>query len=232
MSCFLALECSMAEGSLAVLEFDKENLKCLAEEKWTHRFDGKRLQNSHSDKLPIEIQRTITKAGKKLSDLDFLAVGTGPGRWTGVRTAINVIRTLSFCFDLPIYSVNSLRVCAESFLSQSQPVFVAINGFKNQVYFAEFYSKEDREGKLSLLSFPDWCEYIEKKAKTLEGKKIICISDLKDFYSLPQNLENICSFEKINPSALNLAQIVFKQKEIKTHQTWSQLQACYLRSPV
>lgn len=232
MSFFLALECSLAKGSLALLEFDKKNLNCLAHQKWLLSFKRKHLQNSHSDKLPLEVQQALKKAGKNLSDLDFLAVGVGPGRWTGVRTAINVIRSFSFCFNIPIYPVNSLRICAEAFLNQSKPVFVAINAFKNQVYFAEFHSKQEIEGKPCLLNFADWCEKMENKQNFLKVKTPVCISDLEDFYPLPKKIKATFSFKKFYPDALHLAQIVYKQKEKRTQKNWSQLQAFYLKSPL
>ena len=231
MSCFLALECSTAEGSLALLEYDKKNLKYLASKKWLISFKGRHLKNSHSDNLPIEIHKALKKADKKLLDLDFLAVGIGPGRWTGVRTAINVIRSFSFCLNIPIYPVNSLRICAEAFLNQSRSVLVAINGFKNQVYFAEFHSEQEIEGKTRLLNFSDWCKYMNNKQKLLKEKNLICVSDLKDFYQLPKSLKEVFSFKKVYPDALHLAQIVCKQKEKRTLKNWSQVQAFYLKSP-
>ena len=230
MSCFLALECSTAEGSVALLESSKKNLKCLAFKKWIHQ--GSFLKNSHSDKLPMEIDRSLKTVGKSLSDLQFLAVGTGPGRWTGVRTGVNVIRALSFCLKIPIYSVNSLRICAEAILSHSAPAFVALNGFKNQVYFAKFHSPKDIEGQLSLFTFPEWCKQMESQAQQVKKNNLTCISDLEDFYLLPQNLTKQFSFKKLCPNALQLAQIVFNQKEQRVHQNWFQLKACYLRSPL
>lgn len=233
MSCFLALECSMAEGSLALLKAGEKDLKCLAFKNWRSYFNGKYLENSHSDKLPLEINRVMNSSDKELSDLDFLAVGKGPGRWTGVRTAVSVVRTLSFCLNIPVYSVNSLRVCAEPFLTQSRrPVFSAINGFKGQVYFAEFHSEQEMEGKLHLLNFSDWCHHMEKRQRFLKEKNPICISDLEDFYTLPKKLKELFSFKKLYPDARYLAQIIFKQKEKRNLENWSQLQAFYLRSPL
>ena len=170
-SLFLALECSTAEGSLALLESDEKQLKCLCFKKWLSHFNGKFLENSHSDKLPKEIHLALKALNKTLSDLNFLAVGIGPGRWTGVRTAINVIRTLSFCLKIPVYPVNSLRICAEAILSSvSKPVFIAMNGFKNTVYFAEFYP-DDLEGNLHLLTFPDWLKQMENHNQLFKEKK-------------------------------------------------------------
>lgn len=231
MSLFLALECSTAEGSLALLESDEKQLNCLCFKKWLSHFNGKFVENPHSDKLPQEIHLVLKAVNKKLSDLSFLAVGIGPGRWTGVRTAINVIRSLAFCFKIPVYPVNSLRVCAEAVLSSSSPVFVAMNGFKNTVYSAQFHP-EDLEGKLSLLTLPDWLKKMKNHSRLFKEKKPICLSDLEDFYPIPQNIKTSFSFKKLCPDAFNLARIIFNQKEKRTHQSWSQLKAFYLRSPL
>ncbi len=231
MSLFLTLECSTAKGSLALLESNGQQLNCLYFDKWLSSFNGKRVENSHSDKLPKEIDHALKAVGKELSDLTFLAVGNGPGRWTGIRTAVTAARSLAFGLKIPVYPVNSLRVCAEAVLSPSSgPVFVAGNGFKNSVYFAKF-NPDDLEGELQLLSFAEWLKQMEA-SPSLKGKKSICLSDLEDFYPLPPSLKTKFSFKKLSPDALYLAQIVFKQKEKRESQSWRELKAVYLRSPL
>lgn len=232
MSCFLALECSTPEGSLALVESDKKQIKCLVFKKWLSESRGKHLGNTHSDRLLMEVDQALNSSRRQFQDFKFLAVGVGPGRWTGVRTAVNVTRALSFALDIPVYPVNSLRIMAEqAFLKSFSPVFVAINGFKNQVYFAEFYSQQDREGKVSLLGFQAFCEEMEKKLSVFKTQPLTCISDLEDFYSLPPKLKKDCSFRKVCPSAWDLAQIVFQQKVKRIPKKWKEIQAFYLRNP-
>lgn len=227
MSCFLALESSTDQGSLALMEYKKEKLNCLVFKDWKHQ--AKVLKNSHSDKLPLEIQKALKQGGKNLSDLEFLAVGMGPGRWTGVRTAVNVARAFSFALNIPIFPVNSLRISAEASLQKSSPVFVALNGFKNQIYFSEFFSLEDEQGNLKLLTFTDWCEVMKEKARLYKEKKPVCISDVESFYPLPKDLKNSFAFYKPEPSALGLSQIVSRKKTKAL--PWSKLKALYLRNP-
>ena len=232
MAFFLSLECSSLEGSIALMESTKKNLTCLAFNKWQCLFNGKHLENSHSDRLPLEVDKLLKTTEKNLSDIDFLAVGAGPGRWTGLRTALNVIRSLSFSLKCPIYPINSLRIAAEGLLPQSQPVFVAINGFKNQVYFIKWQSQNEIEGELQLLSFSDWCLKMKQEQQHLKKEKIFCISDLENFYLLPKELKNSFVFKNIYPNALRLAEIVFRQKFNITPKNWNQIQASYFRSPL
>lgn len=230
MPWFLALECSTAEGSLVLAEESQKKIANIYCKKWMHQSRG--LQKAHSDRLPLVIEQVLKQAKKNLSDLEFLCVGSGPGRWTGVRTALNVIRSLSFALKIPVYSVNSLRICAEPFLSESNPVFTAFNGFKNQVYFGEFLSPQTIEGKLKLLTFMQWCELIKIKASTLKKQNLICLSDLEDFYPLPEQLKKVFSFKKACPYAQNLAEIVVRQKEKRQWQYWPQLKSFYLKTPL
>ena len=230
MSCFLALDCSTLKGSFALAELDKKQVKCLVFKKWLSKPKEKNLYNSHSDKLPSEIHQALRSTRRELSDLQFLAVSIGPGRWTGVRTAVNVARALSFALNISIYPINSLRLVAEQALSSISPVFVAINGFKNQVYFAEFCSQNEKEGDISLLTFPDFCKKMEA-ISLLQKKPVTCLSDLEDFYLLPPHLKKVCSFIKPDPSAWDLVQILFRQRTQRTPKQWEEVQAFYLRTP-
>ena len=232
MSCGLALECSSVKGSLALWALDEKRKKItlLAKAEWTHQ--AKTLGLSHSDRLPLEIGSLLKKAKKKLSDLKYLALGAGPGRWTGVRTGLNTAKALSFSLKIPVYPVNSLRICAEPFLSQFYPLLTAFNSFKNQVYFSKFNSLKDLEGEPCLLTFEDWMDKMRATAKRLKGQKALCLSDLEDFYPLPKDLKKAFSFKKFYPKAEDLAQIVFRQREKREPKAWFELKAFYLRSPL
>lgn len=228
MSCFLSLECSSVEGSLALAESDEKSFRILVSKTWIHQV--KKAGGTHSDKLPGEINSLLKKGGKSLSDLEFLAVGTGPGRWTGIRTALGVIRSLSFALKIPVFSLSSLRICAEPFLNSSQPVLLAFNGFKNQVYSAKFQSKEDLAGEIHLWSFEKWCEYME--ASPLKNSQTLCLSDLEDFYSIPENLKASFSFQKAYPNAKSLAQLAFRERKKQGLKDGMEIKAFYLRDPL
>ena len=232
MACCLSLECSMSQGSLALMEF-REEVRVLSSKKWLSQKKDHLLENAHSYKLPMEIDKTLKENNKKPLDIDFLAVGVGPGRWTGVRTAVNVARSLSFSLKIPVYTVSSLRICAEPFLSQSKSVFTCINAFNNQVYFAKFQPGKNIKDSPKLLDFKDFCNKIKKMTNPEKKKeKQICISDLEDFYPIPPDLKTKLSFKKIYPNALDLAQIIFNEKKQRKPKSWSQVKAFYLKSPV
>ena len=223
MSCFLGLESSMEKGSLAL-----SNSKVLKKTSWTHCLRPQ--TKSHSHKMILEIEKLLKKTNTKLSDLDFLSLGVGPGRWTGLRTTINTAKALAFSLKIPLYPVGSLRVCAEPFLATHQIVLVAFNAFKNQVYFSQFNSLKDLEVPCKILNFKQALKKIYEIKKNSVKKKLICLSDLEDFYPLPSYLKQSVMFKKHYPLAEDLAKIIHRQKDKRELKTWNQIKAFYLRS--
>ena len=213
MSYLLAFDCSLKQGSLALLK--TKNLKCLIEKKWEAQIS----KTSHSDLLPLKILESLKEAKLSLEDLSSLAVGEGPGRFTGVRTALCVAKSLAYSLKIPVYSISSLKIIAKSF-SNSQFVCVALQAFKNQVYYGEFGLDQETS---ALLSFKVWQDRMKNFAES-----VICLSDLEDFYPIKKESFPNIQFKRTQVSALALAQIALKPDAFK--QSWDQLKANYMRS--
>lgn len=240
---FLALETSTEKGSAGVFRKNGAKAEALAFREWLAGGNLKKQPKaSHSSKLPLEIQKALKEAALKASDLDFLAAGAGPGRFTGVRTAANTVRALAFALDMPVYPADSLQIAAEPFLSERRLIPVAWNGFKNTVYFGE-YSRHASSGaeparprragpgaekaplpaKPAALPFPEWL-------KLMEGRDF-CVGDIEDFYTLPPSLKQNCRFEKAFPCAKSLARLVCREFQSQSLVPWQLFQPLYLREP-
>jgi tRNA threonylcarbamoyladenosine biosynthesis protein TsaB len=59
-----------------------------------------------------DIDRVLREAGVEPDELDALAVGTGPGSFTGVRIGLATARALAFALDLPAAGVSTLDALA------------------------------------------------------------------------------------------------------------------------
>jgi tRNA threonylcarbamoyladenosine biosynthesis protein TsaB len=67
----------------------------------------------HADILLPMLDDVLDEAGIQLTQLDALAVGCGPGAFTGLRIAAGVIQGLAFAADLPVARISTLTALAQ-----------------------------------------------------------------------------------------------------------------------
>ena len=94
------------------------------------------------------IEALLSKANIALKDLDAIAVGIGPGAFTGVRLGVAAVQGLAISNNLPIISVTSLDAIAaqlvgtNSFKDTNPKEFViAIDARMEEVYWAKYESQ-------------------------------------------------------------------------------------------
>ncbi|MFD3260512.1 tRNA (adenosine(37)-N6)-threonylcarbamoyltransferase complex dimerization subunit type 1 TsaB [Paenibacillus lentus] len=93
----LALDTSTSILSVAVMEKGK----LLAER-------NIKAERNHSAYLVAAIEEAMAAAGMDKKELDGIAVGVGPGSYTGVRIAVTTAKTLAWSLRLPVTAVSSL----------------------------------------------------------------------------------------------------------------------------
>jgi tRNA threonylcarbamoyladenosine biosynthesis protein TsaB len=91
------------------------------------------------------VKELLNEASSKLSELDAIAVGIGPGAFTGVRLGVAAVQGLATAAKLPVLPVVSLDaiasqlVQASSFISSgAQSFVVALDARMGEVYWAEY----------------------------------------------------------------------------------------------
>ncbi len=109
----------------------------------------------------------LAEAGVKLTDMDALAFGRGPGAFTGVRIATGVIQGMAFAADLPVVPVSTLAALAQRGLSQYgwSRVAAAIDARMNEVYWGAF---EEQDGLMRPVSDEVVCP--AQETPMLEGE--------------------------------------------------------------
>mgnify|MGYP001029586746 FL=1 len=94
---------------------------------------------SHAEKLHEFIKNVISEANLSISNLDAIAVGKGPGSYTGLRIGVSAAKGLCFALNIPLIAINTLQSLAES-ISKPKDSFIIplIDARRMEVYSAVF----------------------------------------------------------------------------------------------
>lgn len=76
-------------------------------------------------------------------DLDMAIIGSGPGSFTGLRLGYSFIKMLSYIYNVPLYTLNSLYSCIyravlNDLSLSGKKISVAFNAKKNEIYLGSF----------------------------------------------------------------------------------------------
>ncbi|MDN4076719.1 tRNA (adenosine(37)-N6)-threonylcarbamoyltransferase complex dimerization subunit type 1 TsaB [Paenibacillus polymyxa] len=69
-------------------------------------------ERNHSVHVITELERLLSEAGLTRDDVDGLAVGVGPGSYTGIRIAVTAAKTLAWAWGVPVTSISTLQALA------------------------------------------------------------------------------------------------------------------------
>ena len=83
----------------------------------------------------------LAEAGLAKSQLDAIAVGRGPGAFTGVRLAIALVQGLALALDRPVLPVSTLAVLAMQ--GQGENILAAIDARMGEIYLGAFVRDAD-----------------------------------------------------------------------------------------
>jgi tRNA threonylcarbamoyladenosine biosynthesis protein TsaB len=74
----------------------------------------------HARELMPGIARVLSDGGLSYAEIDALAVGVGPGTFTGLRIGVTSARALAHAEDIPVHPVSSLAALAQGIDAQNR----------------------------------------------------------------------------------------------------------------
>ncbi|HRD64434.1 MAG TPA: tRNA (adenosine(37)-N6)-threonylcarbamoyltransferase complex dimerization subunit type 1 TsaB, partial [Nocardioides sp.] len=95
----------------------------------------------HGEQLAPLIDRGLRETGLVRQDLTAIAVGIGPGPFTGLRVGLVTARMLGFVLELPVSGVCTLDVLAVEAADTGvvdAPFLVATDARRKEVYLASY----------------------------------------------------------------------------------------------
>jgi tRNA threonylcarbamoyladenosine biosynthesis protein TsaB len=75
-------------------------------------------RNIHAEIITLFIDGLLTEAGLIYSDIDAVAVSSGPGSYTGLRIGVSTAKGLCFALDKPLIAVETLAAMAQGIIGE------------------------------------------------------------------------------------------------------------------
>jgi tRNA threonylcarbamoyladenosine biosynthesis protein TsaB len=97
----------------------------------------------HGELLAPGITAVLDEVGADRSDLTEIAVGVGPGPFTGLRVGVTTARTLGHVLDIPVRGVCTLDVLAAA-AEVDGSFLVATDARRKEVYWARYADRHTR----------------------------------------------------------------------------------------
>ena len=91
---------------------------------------------AHGKLLLPSVEDLLKQAG--LRRPDYVAVGIGPGSYTGLRIGVTVARTLAWTWEVPLLGIGSMTALALESGWQARPVVTLVDAKQGEVYAAVY----------------------------------------------------------------------------------------------
>jgi tRNA threonylcarbamoyl adenosine modification protein YeaZ len=104
----------------------------------------------HAEQIGLQIRKVLDAANKKSSDVTDVAVGVGPGPFTGLRVGIAAAKMFAEGVGATIFGVCSLDAIAFT-KDLSQPTLVLSDARRSEVFFGLYQGKSPAGAPITLL---------------------------------------------------------------------------------
>lgn len=115
---------------------------CLGFTDKTHFYEYRiELDKRHLGLLVPTIKRTLKALGWSVGDLDYFAVGLGPGSFTGLRVGTATIKGLGWAHKKAIVGISTLDIIAHNCPHRDKSLAVALDARRNLIYCSMYRPK-------------------------------------------------------------------------------------------
>lgn len=114
----------------------------------------------HVSDLAPTVASLLAENQLKPNELDAIAVGIGPGSYTGLRIGVMSARTLAMVTGARLLGISTFQILAQNTLSpEHQKIEIIADAQQDKIYAQTFKTTENNEtkaGELEIVSCKDW----------------------------------------------------------------------------
>lgn len=97
----------------------------------------------HGEVLAVQIDEVLREAGVAPADLDSVAVGVGPGAFTGLRVGLATAQALGLALQIPVHGACTLDILAFA-TGLSAPFAIVTDARRRELFWAVYQTYDVR----------------------------------------------------------------------------------------
>ena len=190
----------------------------------------KELDNgyTHAENLHVFINDLLIQEKVIPSQLDAVAVGSGPGSYTGLRIGVSTAKGLAFSLNKPLLSVNTLKTMAMAVKEKANNEMLLcpmLDARRMEVYcaFFDFDLNEVRETSAQIITEENLTYFAVNKPMAFFG------DGMPKCKSLLQNLPGASFVEGVVPSSKQLAKLSYEKFKLQQFEDLAYFEPFYLK---
>jgi tRNA threonylcarbamoyladenosine biosynthesis protein TsaB len=182
---------------------------------------------SHSENMAAFAKEVLEQGAIEFTDLDAIAVGKGPGSYTGLRIGVSLAKGIAFASEIPIISLESLEVIAAAceHKAQSDDLIIPMTDARRmEVYSAIYDSNLKRLNDIEATILDD--SSFEENLKA--HRCIFCGDGSTKFKEICKH-PNAVFVDAIFPSVQFMSKLAFKKFEDGAFEDTAYFEPYYLK---
>ena len=180
---------------------------------------------SHAEMLHPLINEALLESKLTIKDIEAIAVGKGPGSYTGLRIGVSAAKGLCFANDIPLISINSLEILAQSITIDSGLIIPMIDARRLEVY-AAIYDKNLNAVRETKAEIIDSHSFLDE----LQNQKVYFLGDGAKKCKEIILHENAVFIENVFPSAKKMATISYHKFKNESTEDVAYFEPFYLKN--
>ena len=155
-----------------------------------------------SEVMVQEIDNLLNKNKLTRNDLDAVAVGIGPGSYTGVRIAITIAKTIGYALKIKTYAKSSLFLLKDC----KKPTICIYNARSGRSYFA-VYEGNKQLVEECIKTNEEVLDYIKKHSSFAVNGDVTHLGFESGKYDVFSNFVDVLNCENLVENIFTLNQI-------------------------
>ncbi len=182
----LGLETATPWGSLALCEDDQVILEV-----------SLRAGRGGGEYLLSLLDSLLVKSGRQMEEIGLVAVGTGPGSYTGIRVGLAAAQGLAAALGIKVVGINTLRIIAENAALAAEWIAPVIDARRGEIYAALY---QNTAGDLLEVIAPEAVSAVKFRERLATLPKVMLVGDAAKAYA---EIWNVAANLMIGPAAWN-----------------------------